>query len=126
MCREELCVDIIARAFFDASPPDSRFSLGTHIFTTLPGSPYEEKPWKLQLVRKVRGQELTRRLPPTILLWYRFGTKYSYPSHPARLRIVLIRRNSAMSSRRAAGAGAGRKRAGRGDSATWPSRRLTR
>ena len=40
-----------------------------------------------------------------------------YPSQPARLRIVLIRRNSAMSSRRAAGAGAGRKRAGSGDSA---------
>ena len=44
------------------------------------------------------------------------------PSQPARLRIVLIRRNSAMSSRSAAGAGAGRKRAGSGDSVTPSSR----
>ena len=40
------------------------------------------------------------------------------PSQPARLRIAVMRRNSAMSSRRAAGAGAGRKRAGSGDSTT--------
>ena len=38
----------------------------------------------------------------------------------------LIRRNSAMSSRRAAGAGAGRKRAGRGDSTTPSSSLATR
>jgi ferritin len=48
------------------------------------------------------------------------------PSQPARLRIVLMRRNSAMSSRSAAGAGAGKKRAGSGDSATPSSRALTR
>lgn len=50
----------------------------------------------------------------------------SQPSQPARLRIVLMRRNSAMSSRRAAGAGAGRNLAGSGDSVTSPSRELTR
>ena len=48
------------------------------------------------------------------------------PTSPARLRIVLMRRNSAMSSRRAAGAGAGRKRAGSGDSLTPSSRLQTR
>ena len=40
------------------------------------------------------------------------------PSQPARLRMPVMRRNSAMSSRSAAGAGAGRNRAGSGDSAT--------
>ena len=54
------------------------------------------------------------------------GARLSQPSQPARLRIVLMRRNSAMSSRRAAGAGAGRKRAGSGDSETVSSRALTR
>ncbi len=48
------------------------------------------------------------------------------PSHPARRRIFLMRRNSAMSSRSAAGAGAGRNRAGRGLSETSSSRLQTR
>ena len=53
----------------------------------------------------------------------RIAAQHSYPSQPARLRIVLMRRNSAMSSRSAAGAGAGRKRAGSGDSETESSAR---
>ena len=48
------------------------------------------------------------------------------PSQPARLCMLLMRRNSAMSSRRAAGAGAGRKRAGSGDSTTPVSALVTR
>ena len=53
-------------------------------------------------------------------------TRRGQPSQPARLRIVLIRRNSAMSSRSAAGAGAGRKRAGSGDSRRRPRGLQTR